>query len=92
MVPPHPTYDNDVHPFLADHCLGCHSSPPANGAPNIFRLDVYDDVGNVSGAASMSTIMLNDVEMTPPRMPLTGSVGPNGKQMLANWVADGAPR
>lgn len=41
-VPENPTYERDVKPLLADHCLLCHGSPPNRGAPNDFRLDVYD--------------------------------------------------
>ena len=92
-VPTHPTYDHDVHPYIADHCLGCHSSPSDHGAPSYFRLDIYDDSGNVSGAGSMAPSMRDDaVYSNPHQMPPGGGLGPNGKQMLVNWVTTGAPQ
>lgn len=41
-VPENPTFASDVKPLLDDHCNLCHGSPPNRGAPNDFRLDVYD--------------------------------------------------
>ena len=89
-MPDSPTYDLDVHPYFADHCLTCHGSPSANGAPTYFRLDVYDDTGTVPGAMSMSASAVADVQSA--RMPVGGGVGPNGKQMLVRWVDNGSPR
>jgi hypothetical protein len=91
-APAHPTYDNDVHPYIADHCLVCHSSPPDNGAPSTFRLDVFNDP-TVSGAGDMALEMINDaVYSNPHQMPPGGGLGSNGKQLLLNWLMDGAPR
>ncbi len=91
-APPHPTYTNDIHPYLADHCLVCHSFPSDRGAPHYFRLDVYADTGGLSGAATMARAIIGDViNHTPKPMPPGGGLGPNGKQMLVNWVADQWP-
>ena len=90
-VPDRPTYDHDVRPYIADHCLVCHSSPSRQGAPKYFRLDIYADSGNVSGAGTMAPYMRDDaVDSNPHQMPPGGGLGPNGKQLLVNWVADGA--
>ena len=90
-VPEHPTYENNVRYFLADHCVLCHGSPPNRGAPATFRLDVYDVPNSTeSGAFAMKDSISADANSG--RMPPGGGVGPNAKQMLANWVSDGAPR
>jgi hypothetical protein len=93
-APDHPTYAHDVHPYIADHCLVCHSSPSDNGAPMNFRLDIYDDTenGEVLGAGSMSGGMRDDaVHSNPHQMPPGGGLGPNGKQLLVNWAAEVPP-
>jgi len=86
-VPANPTYSHDVWPLFQDHCLLCHSSPPDHGAPTYFRLDVYNDGNGVSGAHTMGSTAVNDVQIK--RMPLAAKsgdgVGPNGLQMLLNW-------
>lgn len=90
--PEHPTYAAHIRPFMTDHCLVCHSSPPDRGAPAYFRLDVYADENNVLGAGSMASVIKAEVVDGKPRiMPPGDGVGPNGKQLIANWVADGAP-
>ncbi len=90
--PEHPTYGASVRAFLGDHCLVCHGSPPDRGAPSYFRLDVYADEGGILGAGSMAQVVLGDVvHGTPHTMPPGDGVGPNGKQLISNWVADGAP-
>jgi len=92
-VPDHPTYARDVRPLLYDHCLVCHSSPSARGAPATFRFDVYADNGGVTGAGNMAGAILGDVtsKRMPPGVGGTEGVGPNGAAMLQNWVTDGAP-
>jgi len=66
--------------------------PSDRGAPKYFRLDVYDDTGGLAGAGSMAETMVADVvNANPHRMPPGGGVGPNGKQLLTNWVADKWP-
>src|SRR5450631_2674541 len=81
-VPDNPTFNRDIYPLFADHCLVCHGSPPDRGAPAYFRLDVYDDTdgGNVEGAKSAAGSALYDVKIG--KMPLEAKhgdgVGPNG--------------
>jgi uncharacterized membrane protein len=91
--PDHPTYDHDVHPYIADHCLVCHSSPSDHGAPTYFRLDVYADSVNLSGAGTMAPTMRDDaVYSNPHQMPPGGGLGPNGKQLIVNWAAEVPPQ
>ena len=94
-VPAHPTYEIDVHPLLADHCLLCHSYPATRGAPTSFRLDVYDPpVGTSTPAAHQEAdrfIQSIDSGKMPPSAAWGDGVGPNGKAMLQNWKTDGYP-
>lgn len=93
-VPDHPGYEEDVRPLFSDHCLVCHGHPADRGAPNTFRLDVYDDTDGIAGANSYGATAVIDVQTK--RMPIAAKdgegVGPNGLRMLQNWLTDGTPR
>ena len=93
-VPENPTYDHDIHPLYADHCLLCHSSPPDRGAKPYFRLDVYADTNSVSGAMNMAATAFNNVKSgrMPPSAKDGDGIGPNGQAMLQKWVDHGAPQ
>lgn len=93
-VPDHPTYNRDVKPLLIDHCVLCHGSPPKRGAPANFRLDQYDSLDGVLGVNAMadSIVDVTKDDRMPPAAKWGDGVGPNGKQMLERWLADGAPR
>ena len=93
-VPAHPTFETDVKPLLADHCLLCHSYPATRGAPTNFRLDVYDSPDGTFPAAHQEASRfiqsIQDGKM-PPSAAWGDGVGPNGKAMLQNWKTDGYP-
>jgi len=93
-VPAHPTFEVDVKPLLADHCLLCHSYPATRGAPTNFRLDVYDSPDGTFPAAHQEASRfiqsIQDGKM-PPSAAWGDGVGPNGKAMLQNWKTDGYP-
>jgi hypothetical protein len=93
-VPDNPTFNGDVYPLYADHCLICHGSPPDRGAPSYFRLDVYGDSDAVAGAQSMAAAAVADVQSgkMPPASRDGDGVGPNGLQLLQRWVQLGAPQ
>ena len=93
-VPDNPTYNKDVYPLYRDHCLVCHSSPPDRGAPNNFRLDVYDSTDTVLGAMDTASSAAGDVRVNkmPPAARSGDGVGPNGLQMLQKWADNGAPQ
>jgi hypothetical protein len=93
-VPDSPTFNKDIYPLYRDHCLVCHSSPPNRGAPGYFRLDVYDDTNNVTGAMNMASSCIHDVSINrmPPGAQSGDAVGPNGRAMLQKWVDNGAPQ
>jgi hypothetical protein len=92
--PPNPTFEADVKLLLADHCLLCHAYPATRTAPTDFRLDVYDDSSDgVHGAkyeaARFVKATLDD--KMPPSAAWGDGVGPNGKQLLQNWLNTGSP-
>ena len=90
-VPAHPTFEIDVKPLLADHCLLCHDYPAKRGAPGNFRLDVYDSTNGVRAARSEADKFIKsiDEDEMPPSALWGDGVGPNGKALLHNWQADG---
>jgi hypothetical protein len=93
-VPDHPTFEADVKPLLADHCLLCHGYPAKRGAPTDFRLDVYhSDVSGVDGAGTNPRRWVDSVEddEMPPAARWGDGVGSNGKELLRRWLASGAP-
>jgi hypothetical protein len=92
-VPDNPTFNRDVYPLFADHCLVCHGAHPDRGAPAYFRLDIYADAPSASGAKNMASSAISDIESArmPPAARSGDAVGPNGLQMLKNWVKNGRP-
>jgi hypothetical protein len=93
-VPDHPGYEEDVRPLFSDHCVVCHGHPSARGAPNTFRLDVYDATDGIPGALVYGGSALADIksQRMPPAAKDGDGVGPNGLRMLQRWVDDGMPK
>jgi hypothetical protein len=92
-VPDHPTYELNVHPLLADHCLLCHGYPATRGAPSSFRLDVYTSADGMPAAYREADRLIRSIQNNkmPPSALWGDGVGPNGKKLLQNWAADGYP-
>ena len=93
IVPAHPTYQIDVHPLLADHCLLCHGYPATRRAPASFRLDVYTSPDGMPAAYQEADRFIRSIQngKMPPAASWGDGVGPNGKQLLQNWAADHYP-
>ena len=94
QVPDNPTWENDVTFIMEDHCVLCHGSPAARGAPGHFRLDVYDDVGGAMGAKTMagSIVMETMKDSMPPSAAWGDGLGPNAKATLKKWFDNDAPK
>ncbi len=92
-VPAHPTFEIDVKPWLADHCLLCHGYPATRGAPMNFRLDVYTSPDGLPAAYDEANRFISSIDRgkMPPSASWGDGVGPNGKAMLHNWAIDGYP-
>lgn len=94
-VPAFPTYEQHVKVILDDECVECHSATPTNGAPSSIRMDVYDNVGSVLGAGTLSSrIVTRSVDSPANPMPPTSRapVGAIDKAILEKWHELGAPR
>ena len=66
------TYQGDIKAIIGTNCLGCHSSPPVNGAP--FPLTTYGQVGEVAESGLLLTAISRQTgelrAMPPPgRLP-----------------------
>jgi hypothetical protein len=92
-VPAHPTFEIDIKPLLADHCLLCHSDPATRGAPTSFRLDVYTSPDGKRAAHEEAGRFIRSIDDggMPPSALWGDGVGPNGKAMLHNWATDNYP-
>lgn len=91
-LPDVPTWVDDVGPLLELRCVGCHSEPPAGGAPDSFRLDLYEGDGDDLGALDMlDRIEARAVEQDPGPMPPTGALAEAEVALLARWIEVGAP-
>jgi len=92
-VPAHPTFEVDVQPLLADHCVLCHGYPAKRGAPSNFRLDVYTTTDGVRAALQEADRFIRSIDdgKMPPSAKWGDGMGPNGKALLHNWQADGYP-
>jgi hypothetical protein len=92
-VPAHPTFEVNVQPLLADHCLLCHGYPATRNAPTSFRLDVYNSPDGLPAAHQEAGRFIRSIQngKMPPSATWGDGVGPNGKAMLQNWAADNYP-
>lgn len=86
----HPTYVDDVKAILDANCIRCHTHPALNGAPQSFRLDVYESDDDVLGA-------FDKAEKISARTD-AGTMPPGGVRLpdaevdtLEAWFNDGAP-
>lgn len=92
-VPANPTWTEDVKPILQANCIKCHGRVTRGGAPDNFRLDIYDGTDDPSrngfiplgrgGASDMAQFIAFRVreETMPPEIPLTS----NQIEVLENW-------
>ncbi len=89
-----PTWETHVEPIVAFHCVECHGEPSANGAPDSFRLDVYDSATE-PGAFEMAEVLVGvAVDSSPIAMPPPSRepVAPDDAAVLTRWLELGAPR
>jgi len=92
-----PSWDDGVAQILAANCGGCHTDPPAGGAPPGFRLDKYTtadvDDGGLEGAfEKRARIFARVVSEDPSAMPPGGGLSLELRSIIGEWVMSGAPR
>lgn len=78
------TYTADIAPLIGSSCLGCHSSPPANGAP--FSLTTFADVS--SRASTILTAVSRQTGETRA-MPPGGRLPQSTINLIEQWIDDG---
>jgi hypothetical protein len=97
-VPANPTYFNDVQPILRANCARCHGADPVDQKVAKFRLDryvkhddatfdVYDYASGIDPA--MVRVAVN---LESPAMPPDYALTDRQRDIIARWVAQGAPK
>ena len=79
------TYVDNIEPIMQSSCVGCHASPPVNGAP--FALINFSQVSARAGG------ILNRMSRqsgTPGAMPPSGRLPQSTIDLVEKWIADGA--
>lgn len=79
-------YTDDIRPILQSSCVGCHASPPVNGAP--FALTNYSQASQRAGA------ILNAMSRqsgTPAAMPPSGRLPQATIDLVQEWIDEGTP-
>jgi cytochrome c peroxidase len=80
------TYDDNIKTIIDNNCIGCHSSPPVNGAP--MALTTYSDVKNaVENRELIERISSTDASFV---MPFGGPRLPqNIIDLVIQWEEEG---
>ncbi|MEO0528081.1 MAG: cytochrome c [Bacteroidota bacterium] len=78
------TFSTNIQPIIAGNCLGCHSSPPRNGAP--FPLVTFDQVRARNGGV-LTTISRQTGE--PSAMPPSGRLPQASIDLIDQWIQEG---
>ena len=91
-VPDTPTWENSVQQVFANHCVVCHGEHPNRGAPDYFRLDVYESTGDRTGAADMAAAAYYQVAGGAMPPGIGAQLGPNDTEILKRWMENGAPK
>ncbi|SFB22943.1 hypothetical protein SAMN05660845_2158 [Flavobacterium swingsii] len=80
-------YSTDIAPIISANCLGCHSSPPVNGAP--MQLTTYNDVKNAILTRGLID-RISRAQGTPGMMPNGGTRLPQETiDRIIKWQTDG---
>ena len=80
------TYNENVKTIIDNNCIGCHSSPPENGAP--MSLTIYEDVKQaIKNRDLIGRISTADLSFV---MPIGGPRLPqNLIDVVTQWEIDG---
>lgn len=97
-VPENPTYFGDVQAILRANCARCHGADPADPKVATFRLDRYvkDDAStldaydfSIGAEPAMERVAVN---LSSPAMPPDYALTDRQRELLARWIAAGAPK
>jgi hypothetical protein len=97
-VPASPTYFADVQPILRANCMRCHGADPSDPKIAKFRLDRYVkhdadtfDVYDYASGADPALVRVA-VDLESPAMPPDYTLTERQRDILAGWIAQGAPK
>jgi hypothetical protein len=89
-APANPTWIDDVRPLLVANCIRCHGAPALGGAPPSFRLDRFEDTGNLDGSVTRGAATM--AEYIAQRAGVLGEMPPDGpartdvqRETLIRW-------
>ena len=78
------TYDGNIRNLIGSNCLGCHSSPPQNGAP--FSLTNFTEVSSRAGSILTAiSRQSNEARSMPP----AGRLPQSAINLVEQWIEDG---
>jgi uncharacterized membrane protein len=75
------TYDNTVRAIIQNGCVGCHNSPPRNGAP--FALVTYEQVSTRANSILSAMSRQNG---SASAMPPSGRLPQNSIDKIQEWI------
>jgi hypothetical protein len=79
-------YVNDIKPIIDGNCIGCHASPPVNGAP--FALINYNQVNQRSNGIFNA---MNRSNGSSGVMPPSGRLPQATIDLIQEWIDGGTP-
>jgi mono/diheme cytochrome c family protein len=97
-VPASPTYFADVQPILRANCARCHGADPDDPKVAAFRLDRYvkNDVATFDvydyATGTMPVLAEVAIDRASPAMPPDYALTDRQRDILARWIAQGAPK
>jgi hypothetical protein len=93
-VPANPTYFADVQPILRANCARCHGADPSDSKIAKYRLDRYvkNDTQTLDAFDYAQAIHDHAVDHMAPAMPPDYELTTRQMDILAAWVASGAPK
>jgi hypothetical protein len=93
-VPAQPTYFTDVQPILRAACARCHGADPVDVRVAKYRLDRYvkDDTATLDAFDYAQAIGEHAVDHMAPAMPPDYALSDRQQEILARWIANGAPK
>ena len=80
------TYNDNIRSVINNNCLGCHSSPPVNGAP--FSLTTYTQVKNRAESGLLLTAISRQTGEARA-MPPAGRLPQATIDLVEQWIDDG---
>ncbi len=99
------SYNWDIRPIISDNCFACHGPDAEGGQKAGLRLDLFDTAtaelpespgkfaivsGDPESSEMISRIMSTDPDVVMPPPDTNKTLSTEEKEMLANWIEQGA--